>query len=81
MSDLNQLKKPRSSRLGDMWASLASNKAALLGMIIIALLVLIAVTLTITQAMGINLLPYDPNLANMDKAFIAPCAEHWFGTS
>ena len=80
MTDLNQLKKPRSSRLGDMWASLASNKAAILGMLIIAVLVLIAVTLTITQAMGINILPYDPNLANMDKAFIAPCAEHWFGT-
>lgn len=72
--------KAHSSRLADMWASLASNKAALAGMIIIAILVLIAVVLTITQAMGINILPYDPNQANMDKAFIAPCAEHWFGT-
>lgn len=69
-----------SSRFADMWASLSSNKAALAGMIIIAILVLIAVVLTVTQAMGINLLPYDPNQANMDKAFIAPCAEHWFGT-
>lgn len=70
----------RSSRLGDMWSSLSSNKAALLGLCIIVLLVLIAVVLAVTQSMGINLLPYDPNLANMDEAFMAPCAEHWFGT-
>ena len=74
------MKKPRSSRWGDMWASISSNKAALLGLMIICLLVSIAVVLTITQAMGINILPYDPNQANMEKAFIAPCAEHWFGT-
>ena len=70
----------KSSRFADMWASLCSNRAALLGMIIIALLVTIAVVLSVTQALGINILPYDPNLANMDQAFIAPCAEHWFGT-
>lgn len=70
----------RSSRLGDMWASLSSNKAALLGMCIILLLVLIAVVLAVTQALGINILPYDPNLANMDDAFLPPSAEHWFGT-
>lgn len=70
----------RSSRFGDMWASLSSNKAALLGMCIILLLVTIAVVLAITQAMGINLLPYDPNLANMDDAFLPPSADHWFGT-
>ena len=71
---------PRASRLADMWASLASNKAALAGLLIIFILVMIAVVLTVTQAMGINLLPYDPNQANMEKAFIKPCAEHWFGT-
>ena len=83
MSELSSPKSAapvKSSRFADMWASLCSNRAALLGMIIIALLVTIAVVLSVTQALGINILPYDPNLANMDKAFIAPCAEHWFGT-
>lgn len=69
-----------SSRFGDMWASLYSNKAALLGMIIIALLVMTAVTITVFQAFGINILPYDPNLADMDNAFLPPSSEHWFGT-
>ena len=39
----------KSTRWGDMWASLCSNKAALLGMIIIAILVTIAVVLSVTQ--------------------------------
>lgn len=76
MSDL----VPQTSALKQMWQSLSANKAALLGLFIIALLILIAVVTAVTQALGINILPYDPNLADMDSAFIAPCAEHWFGT-
>ena len=63
-----------------MWASIYSNKAALTGLIIIALLVICAITVAICDALGIQILPYDPNLADMDNAFVAPCAEHWFGT-
>ncbi|HIV16310.1 MAG TPA: ABC transporter permease [Candidatus Avisuccinivibrio pullicola] len=70
----------RAARLGDMWYSIYSNKAALCGLIIIVLLALTAIVVYITELMGINILPYDPNQANMDEAFIAPCAEHWFGT-
>ncbi len=63
-----------------MWASIYSNKAALTGLVIIALLVVCAITVAICDALGIQILPYDPNLADMDNAFVAPCAEHWFGT-
>ena len=70
----------RAARLGDMWYSIYSNKAALCGLIIIVLLALTAIVVYITELMGINILPYDPNQANMDEAFIAPCAEHRFGT-
>lgn len=74
------VKKPRSSRMADMWDSISSNKAALIGLIIILVLVAIAVVVSVTQAFGINILPYDPNLADMDNAFLPPSAEHWFGT-
>lgn len=79
MTDTN-LMPQRSSKLADMWASLYSNKASLVGMIIIAVLVITALVISISQALGFQILPYDPNLADMDNAFIAPCAEHWFGT-
>ena len=81
MSELTkELKQSRSSRFSDMWASIYSNKAALTGLVIIALLVVCAITVAICDALGIQILPYDPNLADMDNAFVAPCAEHWFGT-
>ena len=81
MSELTkELKQSHSSRFSDMWASIYSNKAALTGLVIIALLVVCAITVAICDALGIQILPYDPNLADMDNAFVAPCAEHWFGT-
>lgn len=81
MSELTkELKKAPSSRFSDMWVSIYSNKAALTGLIIIALLVICAITVALCDALGIQILPYDPNLADMDNAFVAPCAEHWFGT-
>ena len=70
----------RSSRLADMWYSIYSNKAALFGLGFIVFLIITALVVYFTQLLGINILPYDPNETNMDKAFIAPCAEHWFGT-
>lgn len=75
-----ELKQSHSSRFSDMWTSIYSNKAALTGLVIIALLVVCAITVAICDALGIQILPYDPNLADMDNAFVAPCAEHWFGT-
>ena len=70
----------RNARFGDMWASIYSNKAALTGLIIILCLVLCAIIVAICDFLHIQVLPYDPNLADMDNAFVAPCAEHWFGT-
>jgi len=35
---------------------------------------------TVSQMMGKQILPYDPNYSDMTKSFIAPNAEHWFGT-
>lgn len=70
----------KSSKWGDMWASICANKAAITSLIFILALVLTAVVIAISQALGFQILPYDPNVGDMDKAFIAPCAEHWFGT-
>ena len=71
---------PKQSRFADMASAIASNKAALTGLIFILLLATTAIVIAATQAMGLQILPYDPNLANMEKAFITPNAEHWFGT-
>lgn len=83
MTDLTaapEVQAKRSSRFADMWQSIYANKAALSGLIFIVILIVTAITVAITDALGIQILPYDPNLADMDKAFIAPCSEYWFGT-
>ena len=49
-------------------------------MVIIIILILIALVTFITEKAGIQILPYDPNEADMSASFVAPCAEHWFGT-
>ncbi len=66
------LEKPES-QLKEMWSSLAANKGAVVGLIIIMLLVLTAI-------FGKWLMPYDPNASDMTVSFRLPSAEHWFGT-
>ena len=78
MTDSTMLQ--RQSRFVQMWQTLSSNKAALSGLIFIFLLIITALVISISQAFGYQILPYDPNMANMDEAFIAPNAQHWFGT-
>ena len=56
------------------------SKTAVIGMVIIIILILIALVTFITEKAGIQILPYDPNEADMSASFVAPCAEHWFGT-
>lgn len=56
-----------------MWESLWSNKAAVVGLFVIAFLALIAI-------FGPLIMPYDPNLQDLSKSFQWPSAEHWFGT-
>lgn len=66
------LEKPESQLL-EMWRALLENKAAVVGLIIIAFLVFLAL-------FGRFIMPYDPNAADLTNTFQKPCAEHWFGT-
>ncbi|WP_407306483.1 ABC transporter permease [Desulfosporosinus sp. SB140] len=73
------VEKPES-QLKLMWETLRQNKAAVVGLIIIGILALIALTVWVSELMGKQILPYDPNYSDMTKSFIRPNAEHWFGT-
>jgi peptide/nickel transport system permease protein len=73
------VEKPES-QLKEMWETLRQNKAALAGLLIIGVLVVLAITVWLSQLLGIQILPYDPNYSDMSKSFIPPNSEHWFGT-
>ncbi|HZW83842.1 MAG TPA: ABC transporter permease [Candidatus Deferrimicrobium sp.] len=73
------VEKPES-QLKVMWETLRQNKAALVGLFIIGCLAVIAVTVWLSELVGKQILPYDPNYSDMGKSFIPPNAEHWFGT-
>lgn len=73
------VEKPES-QLKEMWETLRQNKAAVAGLLTIGLLALIAVTVWLSQLLGMQILPYDPNYSDMTKSFVWPNAEHWFGT-
>lgn len=73
------VEKPES-QLKEMWETLRQNKAAVIGLVIIGFLVLIALAVWVSELLGIQILPYDPNYSDMTKSFIHPNAEHWFGT-
>lgn len=73
------VEKPES-QLKVMWETLRLNKAAVVGLVIIGILVLIAVLVWVSELLGKQILPYDPNFSDMTQSFIPPNAEHWFGT-
>ena len=73
------VEKPES-QLKEMWETLKQNKAAVVGLFIIALLTLIALAVWGSELVGKQILPYDPNYSDMTKSFIWPNGEHWFGT-
>lgn len=73
------VEKPES-QLKVMWETLRQNKAAVLGLVIISCLVLIALTVWVSELFGKQILPYDPNYSDMSQSFIKPNAAHWFGT-
>lgn len=73
------VEKPES-QLKVMWETLRQNKAAVVGLFIIGGLVLIALTVWLSELLGLQILPYDPNYSDLSKSFIKPNAEHWFGT-
>jgi ABC-type dipeptide/oligopeptide/nickel transport system permease subunit len=72
-SDNKAVLEKRESQFKEMWLSLTQNKGAIVGLVIIAFLVLVAV-------FGQWLMPYDPNLTDMSVSFQPPNATHWFGT-
>lgn len=73
------VEKPES-QLKVMWETLRQNKAAVLGLVVIGLLTLIALTVWLSQLLGKQILPYDPNYSDMSRTFLQPGAKHWFGT-
>jgi len=73
------VEKPES-QLKEMWETLKQNKAAIVGLFIIGFLMLIALSVWVSELVGIQILPYDPNHSDMTQSFIWPNAEHWFGT-
>ena len=73
------VEKPES-QLKVMWETLRQNKAAVVGLFIIGCLVLIAISVWLSELLGKQILPYDPNYSDMGKSFIPPSAAHWFGT-
>ncbi|SHN52482.1 ABC transporter permease [Desulfitobacterium chlororespirans] len=73
------VEKPES-QLKEMWDTLKQNKAAVVGLCIIIMLVLISLVVWVGNLLGIQVLPYDPNYSDMSKSFTHPNAEHWFGT-
>lgn len=73
------VEKPES-QIKVMWETLRQNKAAVVGLFIIGCLVLIALTVWVSELFGKQILPYDPNYSDLSKSFISPNGEHWFGT-
>jgi ABC-type dipeptide/oligopeptide/nickel transport system permease subunit len=78
VDDINRIdaelkeEKP-TSQLREMWNMLIQNKAAVVGMVIIILLILIAL-------FGKFLEPYDPNVGELSQSLQAPSSAHILGT-
>lgn len=66
------IEKPES-RLKSMWDALRKNKAALFGLFVIIVLIIIAI-------IGPFITPYDPDLQILTEKSKTPSAAHWFGT-
>ncbi|MCH3968667.1 MAG: ABC transporter permease [Atopobiaceae bacterium] len=71
-----EAKEKPESLWKDVWYSLCGNKAAMISLVFIALLVVIAVT----TALFPSILPYDPYEQDLSQSFAAPSAAHWCGT-
>lgn len=67
--------KPES-QWKSMWDSLKLNKAAMVSLAFIIILVLIAVITAVFP----QILPHDPYEQSMTKTFIFPNSQYWFGT-
>ena len=61
------------SKFGNAWYMLRKNKAALVGLIIIIILLFIAI-------FGPLIMPYKPNIGDLSQSLQKPSIAHWFGT-
>ncbi|MBU3113488.1 nickel transporter permease [Clostridium lacusfryxellense] len=61
------------SKLGNAWYMLKKNKAALVGLIIIIVLLIVAI-------FGPLLMPYNANIGELSQSLQKPSIAHWFGT-
>lgn len=59
-----------------VWDSLKKNKAAMVSLVFIGILVLIAIVTAIFP----GILPHDPYEQDLGKSFVFPNAQYWFGT-
>lgn len=73
------VEKPES-QLKVMWETLKQNRAAVVGLVVIVFLALMSLVIWLSELVGFQILPYDPNYSDMTQSFIPPNAEHWFGT-
>lgn len=66
---------PRTSRglWRDAWRRLLRNKLAVAGMVVIAIMILLAILAGV-------LAPYDPNRLFPGQSYVRPNAQHWLGT-
>ncbi|WP_416200702.1 MAG: ABC transmembrane type-1 domain-containing protein [Thermocaproicibacter melissae] len=75
-SSVTELQEKPESVWKSMWDSLKKNKAAMVSLVFIGILVLIAIVTAIFP----GILPHDPYKQDLTKAFVSPNSEYWFGT-
>ena len=66
-------KKASRGQFSDIWRRFKRNKLAMFGLVVVALLVLLAI-------IEPWIVPYDPYDQNLINTLQPPSAEHWFGT-
>jgi len=67
------LKEKPDNQWLEMWRSLIANKAALVSLVFILLLIIIAI-------IGPYITPYNPVVTDLPNALQPPSSAHWFGT-
>jgi ABC-type dipeptide/oligopeptide/nickel transport system permease subunit len=75
-SSVAELQEKPESVWKSMWDSLKKNKAAMVSLVFIGILVIIAIVTAIFP----GILPHDPYKQDLTKAFVFPNSEYWFGT-
>lgn len=68
-----QIKKRNRSQVGEVWKRLRKNKLAVLGLVVLAIVILLAIFADF-------IIPYDYSYQDYSATFQSPSWEHWFGT-